>query len=90
DKSYVVKTGVYRWSRNPQYAGWFIWLLGVSVMGRSGLSFLFTIVFIIGIHFYNIKLEEPYLEQIFGEDYRMYKLSTPRYIGIPKEVGKAA
>ena len=90
DKSYVVKTGVYRWSRNPQYAGWFIWLLGVSFMGRSGLAFLFTIVFIIGIHLYNIGLEEPYLEQIFGEEYRLYKLSTPRYIGIPKEVGKAA
>lgn len=90
DKSFLVKTGVYRWSRNPQYFGWFMWLLGVSLMGRSGLAFLFTIVFIIGIHLYNIGLEEPYLERIFGDEYRLYKLSTPRYIGIPKEAGKTA
>ena len=84
DQSHLVKTGVYRWSRNPQYVGWFIWLLGVSLMGRSGLAFLFTIVFIAGIHLYNIELEEPYLERIFGEEYRLYKSSTPRYLGMPK------
>jgi hypothetical protein len=31
---------------------------------------------------------EPYLERVFGEGYRLYKLRTPRYIGIPKEVGR--
>ncbi|WP_256957801.1 hypothetical protein [Thermococcus litoralis] len=30
-----------------------------------------------------VKLEEPYLERIFGEEYRRYKERTPRYFGRP-------
>jgi len=84
DTSKIITTGIYRWSRNPQYTGWFIWLLAISLMWRSCLAFLFTIVFIIGIHLYNVRLEEPYLERVFGEDYRRYKGSAPRYVGIPE------
>ena len=84
DASKMMTTGIYKWSRNPQYIGWFIWLLGISLIGRSGLAFLLTIVLIISIHLYNIWLEEPYLEHVFGEEYRLYRLKIPRYIGIPK------
>jgi protein-S-isoprenylcysteine O-methyltransferase Ste14 len=84
DTSKLVTTGIYRWSRNPLYTGWFMWLLGISVLGQSGLALLLTGVFIIGIHLYNILLEEPYLERIFGEEFRLYKSKTPRYLGIPK------
>ena len=85
DVSKFITTGTYRYSRNPQYFGWFATLFGISLMGRSGLAFLLTIVFVIGIHLYNVWLEEPFLERIFGDEYRLYKLKTPRYIGIPKE-----
>jgi protein-S-isoprenylcysteine O-methyltransferase Ste14 len=84
DISRLVTTGIYQWSRNPQYIGWFIWLLGISLMGRSGLAFLFTIVLIISMHFYTIWLEEPYIERIFGEEYNLYRSRTARYIGMPK------
>ncbi len=85
ESSVLMMKGIYRWSRNPQYTGWFICLLGVSLMGRSALAFLFTLVLVIGIHLYNIWLEEPYLEHVLGEDYRKYKSRTARYIGIPKK-----
>ena len=84
DTSRLVTTGIYQWSRNPQYLGWFIWLLGISLMGRSGLAFLFTIVFIIVMHLYTIWMEEPYIERVFGEEYSLYKSRTPRYIGMSK------
>lgn len=84
DTSRLVTTGIYQWSRNPQYIGWFIWLLGISLIGRSGLAFLFTIVFIIVMHFYTIWMEEPYLERVFGEEYRLHKSRIARYIGMPK------
>lgn len=84
DTSKMVTTGIYKWSRNPQYTGWFIWLLGISVFGQSGFALLLTVIFIIGIHLYNILLEEPYLERIFGEEFRSYKSKIPRYLGIPK------
>lgn len=85
DTSRMITAGIYKWSRNPQYAGWFMGLLGISLVGKSGLAFLLTIVFIIGIHLYNIWLEEPYLGRIFGEEYRSYKSKTPRYFGIRKK-----
>ena len=85
ESSRLLTKGIYRWSRNPQYIGWFICLLGISLMGRSGLAFLLTILLIIGIHLYNTRLEEPYLEHVFGDEYRDYKSRTARYIGIPKK-----
>lgn len=84
DTSKLITTGIYRYSRNPQYTGWFLALMGISLVGRSLLAFLLTIALIIGIHLYNVKLEEPYLELLFGKDYQGYKRSTPRYFGIPK------
>jgi protein-S-isoprenylcysteine O-methyltransferase Ste14 len=77
--SSLIRTGIYRYCRNPQYVGWFLVLTGISIAGRSGIALLLTIALIIGIHFYNVKLEEPYLEHVFGEEYRQYKSSVPRY-----------
>lgn len=82
--SEVVTTGIYQWSRNPQYLGWFLVLLGISLIGSSGLALSYTIIAIILFHFYITQMEEPYLEQILGEKYLSYKEKTPRYIGIPK------
>ncbi len=85
DSSKLVANGIYRWSRNPQYVGWWICLLGISLVGRSGLALLLTAVLIVGIHLYHVQLEEPYLERTFGEKYRAYKLKTARYVGMPKK-----
>ncbi len=85
DVSKLVTSGIYRWSRNPQFIGWVLMLSGISLAGRSGLALVLTGVFIIVIHLYTTRMEEPYLERLYGEEYRQYKLSTPRYIGTPKK-----
>lgn len=84
DTSKLVTTGIYRYSRNPQNLGLFLVFLGISIAGRSLLALLLTEVFVIGFHMYAIKLEESYLERIFGEEYRRYKERSPRYFGMPK------
>jgi len=84
DASKLITTGIYRYSRNPQNIGWFLALVGISIMGRSLLALLLTAVFITGFYIYTVKLEEPYLERIFGEEYRWYKESTSRYFGLFK------
>jgi protein-S-isoprenylcysteine O-methyltransferase Ste14 len=83
DISRLVTSGIYRWSRNPQFIGWFLVLSGVSLAGHSGLALVLTLVFAIVIHLYTIWLEEPYLERIFGKEYALYRSRAPRYIGIP-------
>ncbi|NJE04697.1 isoprenylcysteine carboxylmethyltransferase family protein [Thermococcus sp. M36] len=82
--SKLVTTGIYRYSRNPQNLGLFLIFLGISLRGRSLLALLLTAVFVIGFHAYVVELEEPYLERIFGEEYRRYKERTPRYLGLPR------
>jgi len=90
DVSKLITTGIYRWSRNPQFVGWFLMLLGISIAGRSGLALALTIVFMVVLHLYTIRLAEPYLDRLYGEEYRRYRSNIPRYIGIPKELGKTA
>ncbi|WP_052696243.1 methyltransferase family protein [Palaeococcus ferrophilus] len=83
DTSKLVTTGIYRYSRNPQNLGLLLVFLGISTAGRSFLALLLTAVFALGFHTYVVRLEEPYLERIFGEGYRRYKERTPRYFGRP-------
>lgn len=84
DISKLITTGVYRWSRNPQFVGWFLMLLGISLAGRSGLALALTGVFAIVIYLYTILLAEPYLERLYGGEYRLYRSRTARWIGMPK------
>jgi len=80
DSSKLVTTGIYKWSRNPQFLGLYLALIGVSLTGQSGYALLVTAMIIVLSHYYIIRIEEPYLERIFGEEYIKYKSKTPRYI----------
>lgn len=84
DSSRLITAGIYRWSRNPQVVGWFMMLLGPSIAGWSGLALLLTAVFGIVLHAYTVRLEEPYLERIYGEQYLRYKMTAHRYLGAPR------
>jgi protein-S-isoprenylcysteine O-methyltransferase Ste14 len=82
-------TGVlYRYSRNPNYVGWIVLILGLTLMGWSASfwSFMFFIYFVVTIFYlhWTILLEERYLAGKHGDNYRQYLASTPRYFGIPK------
>jgi len=80
----VIATGIYQWSRNPQNLGWGVVLMGIALLGRSALAYLMAILFFLIIHIYLVKIEEPYLESVFGEKYREYRSKTPRYLGYLK------
>ena len=82
--SKLITTGIYGWSRNPQFLGFYLALLGISLMGRSGYAVLLTAVANIYCHYYIVRVEEPYLEHLFGKEYVKYKLKTPRYVGMPR------
>ncbi len=82
--SELITGGVYRWSRNPQNVGWTFFLVGVALLGSSGLALLLAVLFWLSFQIY-LPAEERLLEEIFGEAYRGYRSRTHRYLGLPKQ-----
>lgn len=79
----LVKTGPYRYSRNPQIVGWLLALLGIALAGRSTKALALVGLFFF-IHRLYFPIEERHLERTFGEEYRRYQARAPRFLGIPK------
>ena len=77
----LIESGIYRWTRNPQYLGYYLLLLGSAVASGSAVAFLFVIIFIILIHAGVVLVEEPHLRQVFGGDYETYMQRVARYLG---------
>jgi protein-S-isoprenylcysteine O-methyltransferase Ste14 len=78
----LVTGGVFGRLRNPMYVGLTLLLAGLSIFLASDWMLVMTIIFMPVIHFGVVKREERYLEVKFGDAYRAYKASVPRY-GIP-------
>ena len=78
--SELVTDGIYRWSRNLQNVGWMMILLGISILGQSGLALLLAGLFWVGFEAY-VRKEERQLEAQFGGQYLDYLDGTHRYFG---------
>ena len=75
----LVTGGIYRYLRNPMYVGATLLLAGFAVLFASDWTLVMTIGFAIVVHFGVVKREERYLEGKFGNDYRDYQATVPRY-----------
>lgn len=76
----LVTGGLYRYTRNPMYLGLVITLLGVwIVLGTLSPSFA-LVAFVLIIELWFIRGEERFLDEIFGEQYRSYKLRVRRWL----------
>ncbi len=72
--------GIYRYTRNPIYLGMVSMLLGFSMMLGSLAPFLVLPLFFFIIQEGFIRYEEPFLEEIFGDQYRQYKSQVRRWL----------
>lgn len=75
----ICKNGIYKFSRNPMYIGYFIYFIGCSLLTKSFLLFIFTLIFQISSHWI-ILSEERYCIKIYGEEYINYMKEVRRYI----------
>jgi protein-S-isoprenylcysteine O-methyltransferase Ste14 len=76
----LVIQGPYRHVRNPMISGVLAILLGEALLFGS-LPLVFFFLFAAALNMVYIPLsEEPGLERRFGESYRRYKRSVPRWI----------
>ena len=79
----LIERGVYRWSRNPQYVGYALFLGGVSLIALSIWALLLALLFALFIHCYIVTVEEPHLRAAFGKGYEAYVRRTARYFAPP-------
>jgi protein-S-isoprenylcysteine O-methyltransferase Ste14 len=80
DKGILTTAGPYRWSRNPQYVGWLLFLLGFALNDWSLWCLAALLVVAISLHLL-VLVEEEHLHRAFGEQYDEFQSRVPRYAG---------
>ncbi|HYA21106.1 MAG TPA: isoprenylcysteine carboxylmethyltransferase family protein [Burkholderiales bacterium] len=76
----IVKSGPFRFSRNPLYLALTLVYLGITLAVNSWWGIVVLIPLLIIMHRGVILREERYLEAKFGESYRQYCSRVRRYI----------
>ena len=80
DKTELVTTGIYRYSRNPAFLGFDFMYIGVLLLYGNLLTLGFSVFAMVMLHL-QILQEERYLENAFGTAYLAYKKQVFRYLG---------
>ena len=77
----LVKTGPYRYIRNPMLTGVFLLLIGLGLFINSfSLVVFFTPLFVL-INVWELKrIEEPELIRRLGDEYIKYRRETPMFL----------
>jgi protein-S-isoprenylcysteine O-methyltransferase Ste14 len=75
----IVRTGPYRFSRNPIYLAFSLLQLGIAIWVGSWWLVATLAAAIAIIHYVVVPKEERYLEARFAAEYRDYKASVRRW-----------
>jgi protein-S-isoprenylcysteine O-methyltransferase Ste14 len=78
--SALVRSGVYRYSRNPMYVGFALWLLAWAVFLDSGWALLGIMGFVFYMNRFQIAPEERALREQFGDTFREYEQQVARWV----------
>ena len=77
----LVTGGLYRFSRNPQYAASITGLVALSIGANSILTIVLSTL-IVGAYVMMAMVEEDWLKQRYGAPYRDYCRQTARFLDI--------
>lgn len=83
-KGELMKDGLYRYSRHPQYMAIIISAIGWALLSAS-VSVLPVLAGAVAAVIAAPFAEEPWLQETYGDQYTAYRRRTPRFIGLPKE-----
>ena len=82
-----VTKGLYRYSRNPMFIGFFLTYFGLTIACVSWVYLVISILFMLIVNYLS-PLEEFATLKTYGKTYEDYMKRTPKWIGIPKPKGK--
>lgn len=80
----LVVGGPYRFTRNPQYIGDSLNILGFMILTNSWMAWAIGLLGV-ALNLLAPRLEEPWLAERFGEPYRAYLRRVPRFFGQPNQ-----
>lgn len=78
NKHVLVKEGVYKYIRHPQYAAHLVWALAQLLLIPNWIAGSSFLLFSIPLYFYRIPKEETMMIKQFGEEYKRYIKKTGR------------
>lgn len=78
--SALVTSGIYRYTRNPMYVGFALWLLAWGLYLASPLVLLGVLGFVLYMNRLQIAPEERALGQLFGADFAAYRQRVRRWL----------
>ncbi len=76
----LVTAGIYRYSRNPAFLGFYLMYAGILLAYFNWVLFAVTAWAMLMLHL-QVLQEEAYLKDVFGEKYTAYQAETCRYFG---------
>ena len=76
----LVVHGIYRWSRNPMYVGFFCWVLAFGIYLGSIVNLLLLPLFVVLINRWFIVPEEQALRRLFTASFDAYCQRTRRWL----------
>lgn len=82
ETGHLIETGIYRWSRNPQYLGYLAILTGAG-LAKGSLDATLTTAASVVVFDHWIGHEEANLRRTFGSDYTRYRERTARWLRVP-------
>lgn len=80
----LVRTGLFRYSRNPMYVSVALLLVGWAAAFGSIPLLLYAFVVIMAFHLRVVFGEEPWLRRRYGEEWERYCRAVPRWVRMPK------
>lgn len=80
EKTSLISTGIYKWSRNPAFVGFDLLYISICLM-YFNLPLLLISVFAGTMLHLQILQEEKHMQNMFGKEYEEYKKHTLRYFG---------
>ena len=76
----LVVRGLYRYTRNPMYLGVILVILGWRGVFTDGWLLVYVLGVCIAVHLFVVLYEEPRLQELFREEYEVYRRSVGRWV----------
>lgn len=81
DKTDLVTSGIYHYSRNPAFLGFDLVYIGLLLAFFNAALLVVSLFAIVMFHLQIVYVEEPFLAKTFGDEYAAYSRVVKRYWG---------